>query len=52
MCAEDRFKFWESGECPNKHNHVSAFPAFDRIKCPYCNKVYIQATDYIEQTKD
>jgi hypothetical protein len=24
--------------CPNRHNHISAFPAFDREKCPYCNR--------------
>ncbi len=28
--------------CPNKGNHVSADPAYDRIKCPWCNTVYVQ----------
>ncbi len=28
--------------CPNKSKHVSAWPAFDRIPCPYCGKVYIR----------
>jgi len=28
--------------CPNKHNHVSAWPAFDREKCPYCQQVYVR----------
>ncbi len=27
--------------CPNKSNHVSAWPAYDRIRCPYCNRVYV-----------
>ena len=27
--------------CPNKHNHLSAFPAYDRELCPYCKQVYI-----------
>jgi len=24
--------------CPNKSKHVSAFPAYDRIECPYCKR--------------
>jgi len=31
--------------CPNKAKHVSAFPAFDRVECPYCENdapVYIK----------
>ncbi len=28
-------------KCPNKKNHVSAFPAFDRIKCPVCGKTFV-----------
>ncbi len=28
--------------CPNKSNHVSADPAYDRIKCPWCGEVYVQ----------
>jgi len=34
--------------CPNKANHVSAYPAYDRVPCPFCTNgyelpVYIQA---------
>ncbi len=29
-------------ECKNIKNHISAFPAFDRIKCPFCDKVYVR----------
>ncbi len=29
-------------ECENRHNHVSAFPAFDRVLCPYCSKTYVR----------
>ncbi len=29
-------------ECPNKSNHVSAFPAYDRELCPYCKIIYIR----------
>ena len=28
--------------CPNKDNHISAFPAYDRILCPYCHKKYVR----------
>ena len=28
--------------CPNYNNHVSAFPAFDRVMCPYCKQVYVR----------
>ncbi len=28
--------------CPNKSKHVSAWPAFDRIPCPYCKKTYVR----------
>lgn len=28
--------------CPNKKNHVSAWPAFDRELCPYCRKTYVR----------
>jgi hypothetical protein len=27
--------------CPNKSKHISAFPAFDRIICPYCRQVFV-----------
>ena len=27
--------------CPNIKKHISAFPAFDRIKCPVCNKTFV-----------
>ncbi len=27
--------------CPNKFNHVSAWPGYGRTKCPYCGKLYI-----------
>ncbi len=27
--------------CPNKDKHISAFPAYDRIKCPWCKKTYV-----------
>lgn len=28
--------------CPNERNHVSAWPAFDRMPCPFCGRVYIR----------
>ena len=28
-------------KCPNKDKHISAFPAYDREKCPYCKKTYV-----------
>lgn len=27
--------------CPNRYNHISAFPGFDRVICPECQKVYV-----------
>ncbi len=47
---EEIWKIWKAKleewgyrmECPNKKNHVSAFPAYDRVKCPFCNKVYVR----------
>jgi len=33
--------------CPNKGNHISAFPAFDRIICPYCQQVYIKTLEAV-----
>jgi DNA-directed RNA polymerase subunit RPC12/RpoP len=33
---------YESYNCPNRVNHVSAFPANNRIVCPYCGKKYIR----------
>lgn len=32
----------DSLNCPLKYLHVSAWPAFDRQKCPACGKVYIK----------
>lgn len=32
------FPAWQ---CPWKHRHVSAFPAFDREKCPWCHQAFI-----------
>jgi hypothetical protein len=29
------------GSCPNKMNHVSGSPAFDREKCPHCDNAYV-----------
>lgn len=29
-------------QCPRKDLHVSAWPAYDREKCPWCGQVYIQ----------
>ncbi len=31
----------EAHNCPNKSNHVSGFPAYDRVPCPWCWKAYI-----------
>jgi len=31
----------ENFNCPNKRNHVSAFPAYDRELCPICHGTYI-----------
>ena len=28
--------------CPNYNNHVSAFPGYQRILCPYCQKTYVR----------
>jgi hypothetical protein len=26
--------------CPNRQNHVSAEPAYDRVRCPFCHNSY------------
>ena len=31
----------ENYRCPNRHNHVSAWPAYDRELCPVCHKTYV-----------
>lgn len=28
--------------CCNRKAHISAFPAFDRERCPYCKVAYIR----------
>ena len=28
--------------CPNRMQHVSAWPAFDRKLCPVCGRVYVR----------
>ncbi len=30
--------------CPNKANHCSGFPGHGRIPCPWCGKVYVNAS--------
>jgi len=31
----------DAQDCPNKDRHISADPAYDRIKCPWCGSVYV-----------
>jgi hypothetical protein len=30
--------------CSNRHSHVSAWPAFDRERCPKCGKAFVRKT--------
>lgn len=32
-------------KCPNKNKHISSLPAYDRVKCPYCQKTYVLKKD-------
>lgn len=31
--------------CPNKSNHISAFPGYGRSPCPLCHEVYVKSID-------
>ena len=33
--------------CPNWYNHVSAFPGYGRILCPWCQAVYVKTVERI-----
>ena len=37
---------FEAHNCPKRNSHVSAWPAYDRELCPYCQKVYIRDPRY------
>ena len=37
----------DPNECPNKAQHVSGFPGFDRVNCPICTMVYVRAPGVI-----
>lgn len=32
-------------DCPNRSNHVSSFPTFGLVRCPYCGECYVEAKD-------
>jgi len=42
----------ENYNCPNKSQHVSAFPAFDRELCPVCRKTYVLKKEATKEAKD
>ena len=46
------FELPDKFTCVNRENHVSGFPGFDRIKCPFCNNSYVRKPKEEEDETD
>lgn len=53
MVVKDEPRQVSKFNCPNKANHVSAWPSYDRVRCPYCRSnyetpVYVKAQEVMK----